>query len=1138
MANKGVKFRTGSDGARLVFSVNMGYIITDFKLYGVSNYALKEGASEPCIAVTKVEVDGVEVSSTGTNNFPAKGSSTAGSVLLSNISATESIAIYFDNSNANGTQINGYYEIGWETVTSAVPLETTITPTSAYVAVGSTKQLTGSFMGGSFDGEWLSDNTSVATVSEAGVVTGVAEGTANITYQWTEDQSQDAYKATATITVVEAFDANGLAAVKTYDFANWGATTLAISSTAEGKIYNAANSVNNDVFRCTNEGLTSIAIQAVLSSSKGWTINDDGLYEGSKAGRCAAICDVKAGQYIEFYHNSGTSFYTKNNGEDDGAKKVPLVEESNHHVYKVLEDGMIGFELTAGKCVTKVVIYEKKSGTATNLTFSAATATATLGEAFVTPTLTKDPADLAGVVFSSSNTAVATVDAETGEVTLIAGGVTTITATYEETEDYWGATASYELTVVDPGAAGYDGEGVTITWPFDTGADGQTANITYTSAEEELFKNASVSIGANLEYAGKQTLNGDNEGVTSTKIKQNNAGSATEQKNAIKFTVSPKKGLTFTPTSVKFLATRCGTDGGKMEIAWIDSENATVTLGSAAASKTSDDPARDNNTTNNATLYSYDLTAKGAKATTGECGLQIITYSANTKSYAFGQIVITGTVSGQVSAVNTYTITAQVNIDGAGTVTPAEVVVDEGDGTTLTATANDGYLFQNWTRGSDSETLTQNPLTLTDVNANETYTANFKKLYQIAYNTTGEGVLKGTTTNVLTNEYASAADKFTAPKNLYLTKNGQTFQNWTDGVNAYEPGTEYTLANDITLAPVFAENTKSLNRSMAETTVTWNFKSTEVYFNSQGNTQYYVKQATVEGETVDFAMFCDATSGKLNNDGRTDNWVQANGGTVLTIPAVSGMTVVINSYNEFGRDGQTKTTIAGSEDYTLSNSNKTATYTYTGTANTIDIAVGGDISYLSTISVTYPKTMTYVDVTSAGYRTFASSSALDFSEAVEGLTAYKATVSGDAVSFSPIDCAVPAGTGMLIKAAEGRYYIPLAAGTPAAIENAFVGVTAEEEVAAGIFVLMNGDSGVGFYKTKNAFTVGANTAYLPASAAPARSFIGFSDDETTGINALMGNEKMNGEVYNLNGQRVAAPQKGLYIVNGKKVVMK
>lgn len=81
---------------------------------------------------------------------------------------------------------------------------------------------------------------------------------------------------------------------------------------------------------------------------------------------------------------------------------------------------------------------------ARNLTFSEATATATLGEEFTAPTLS---GETAGVVYSSSNTAVAAVDAATGAVTLVAAGETTITASAEETETLQAGTASYTLTV-------------------------------------------------------------------------------------------------------------------------------------------------------------------------------------------------------------------------------------------------------------------------------------------------------------------------------------------------------------------------------------------------------------------------------------------------------------------------------------------------------------------------------------------------------------------------------------------------------------------------------------------------------------------------------------------------------------------
>ena len=57
----------------------------------------------------------------------------------------------------------------------------------------------------------------------------------------------------------------------------------------------------------------------------------------------------------------------------------------------------------------------------------------------------------------------------------------------------------------------------------------------------------------------------------------------------------------------------------------------------------------------------------------------------------------------------------------------------------------------------------------------------------------------------------------------------------------------------------------------------------------------------------------------------------------------------------------------------------------------------------------------------------------------------------------------------------------------------------------------------------------------------ARILMVFNDGETTGVGdalRLMNSEKVNSEVYNLNGQRVMNPVKGLYIVNGRKVVIK
>lgn len=80
------------------------------------------------------------------------------------------------------------------------------------------------------------------------------------------------------------------------------------------------------------------------------------------------------------------------------------------------------------------------------LQFSEASCTAIMGQAFTAPTLTK--ATNAAVTYSSSNAEVATVNATTGEVTLVGAGTTTIKAEAPENDTYTAGSAQYTLTVV------------------------------------------------------------------------------------------------------------------------------------------------------------------------------------------------------------------------------------------------------------------------------------------------------------------------------------------------------------------------------------------------------------------------------------------------------------------------------------------------------------------------------------------------------------------------------------------------------------------------------------------------------------------------------------------------------------------
>lgn len=81
-------------------------------------------------------------------------------------------------------------------------------------------------------------------------------------------------------------------------------------------------------------------------------------------------------------------------------------------------------------------------------------------------------------------------------------------------------------------------------------------------------------------------------------------------------------------------------------------------------------------------------------------------------------------------------------------------------------------------------------------------------------------------------------------------------------------------------------------------------------------------------------------------------------------------------------------------------------------------------------------------------------------------------------------------------------------------------------------------NGTNLYKVNSAVSCKPFRAYftIPGEA-PARINLNFGD-EATGINMVNGSGlKVNG-YYNLQGQRVENPKKGLYIVNGKKVMVK
>ena len=179
----------------------------------------------------------------------------------------------------------------------------------------------------------------------------------------------------------------------------------------------------------------------------------------------------------------------------------------------------------------------------------------------------------------------------------------------------------------------------------------------------------------------------------------------------------------------------------------------------------------------------------------------------------------------------------------------------------------------------------------------------------------------------------------------------------------------------------------------------------------------------------------------------------------------------------------------------------------------------------------------------AGWATYCSPYALDLEHATGLTDAYIITggEGGVLAKTSVKDGTVPANTGLLIKGDAGTATIPVVASSATNVSaNKLTGVTTDTNIAANAGYVLMASPSLGFYKNTNAFTVGANTAYLPSNFAPdsARSFFSLFEDDATAIEAIKAQSVENGQFFNLAGQRVAQPTKGLYIVNGKKVVVK
>ena len=294
----------------------------------------------------------------------------------------------------------------------------------------------------------------------------------------------------------------------------------------------------------------------------------------------------------------------------------------------------------------------------------------------------------------------------------------------------------------------------TLTWPLKDGANSATTAM---ASKEGVFSVAEMTVGDKLVMNGTRT----DGGICETMFQPTESAGSQEDGNAITFTLKPKKGLTFTPKSFAFHASRVGTNGGNFDVVAVSNGTTTELAKDERPQLVKEAPYF--------TEYNYDLSK--ISATDDALDLKIyIRGLATNKQYAFSDVVITGDVEGEIESVPVYTLSVSLGTEGAGKVStnPVGNEFDEGTTITVSATENFGYHFAAWVNENGETISTENPYTF-DISANTILVATYTKNNVYALHLTRS---EGVNDNLV--QYAPTG-------------------NVVDGVHYYEEGTDVKL---------------------------------------------------------------------------------------------------------------------------------------------------------------------------------------------------------------------------------------------------------------------------------------------------------------------------------------------------------
>ncbi len=183
------------------------------------------------------------------------------------------------------------------------------------------------------------------------------------------------------------------------------------------------------------------------------------------------------------------------------------------------------------------------------------------------------------------------------------------------------------------------------------------------------------------------------------------------------------------------------------------------------------------------------------------------------------------------------------------------------------------------------------------------------------------------------------------------------------------------------------------------------------------------------------------------------------------------------------------------------------------------------------------------------WATFSSEYDLDFTD-VTAVEAHIVTgAEGSTIVTEKVEGTVAAGTGLLLysETPVKNVEIPIAeeAGVNYSNMNKLIAVTEDNTViekandgTTNYVLAVQNEKAVFAYIDGVSATLGKGKAYLKLEGDAPAPFLGFEGGETTGIGNVNRETITNNQYYTLDGRRVENPSNGVYIVNGKKVVIK